>query len=72
MPSSSPHDPTVATSGGAMTVTEFCKWASVGRTTLYAQIKLGHIKPRKVGGKTLILRCDAENWLGSLPTADAV
>jgi excisionase family DNA binding protein len=71
-PSSPPIDPPVATSGGAMTVSEFCKWASVGRTTLYAQIKLGRIRPRKIGGKTLILRGDAENWLGSLPTADAI
>jgi hypothetical protein len=70
--SSTPIDQPVATSGGAMTVAQFCNWASIGRTTLYAEIKLGRIRPRKVRGRTLILRCDAEKWLGSLPTADAV
>jgi hypothetical protein len=61
--------PSVATIGGAMTVSEFCRWASIGRTKMYAEINAGRITPRKIGAKTVILRSDAEAWLCSLPTA---
>jgi hypothetical protein len=68
-PSSPPIDPPVATSGGAMTVSEFCKWASVGRTKLYAEVKAGRIKLRKIGSKSVVIRSDGEEWLRSLPIA---
>jgi excisionase family DNA binding protein len=57
------------TGSGAMTVSEFCDWARIGRTKLYAEIKAGRIVPRKIGAKTLILRSDAEAWLQALPPA---
>jgi hypothetical protein len=66
--SSPPTDQPAATIGGAMTVSEFCRWASIGRTKLYAEIKAGRIKPRKIGAKTVILRSEGEAWLSSLPT----
>jgi hypothetical protein len=55
-----------------MTVPEFCSWARVGRTTLYAEVKAGRIKLRKIGAKSVILRSDGDEWLHSLPTATAI
>jgi hypothetical protein len=52
-----------------MTVSDFCRWASIGRTKMYAEVNAGRITPRKIGTKTVILRSDAEAWLRSLPTA---
>jgi hypothetical protein len=69
--SNSPSDRPVATIGGAMTVPEFCRWASIGRTKLYAEVKAGRIKLRKIGAKTVILRADGEAWLNALPIASA-
>jgi hypothetical protein len=57
--------------GGAMTISQFCAWASIGKTKLYAEIKCGRIRPRKLGSKTIILRSDAEAWLQALPPAAA-
>jgi hypothetical protein len=67
--SSRPPADLPATSGGAMTVSEFCKWASVGRTKLYAEVKAGRIKLRKIGSKSVVIRSDGEEWLRSLPVA---
>jgi hypothetical protein len=61
----------VADIGGAMSVSEFCRWACIGRTKAYALFKSRCITPRKIGSKTVILRADAEAWLNSLPTATA-
>lgn len=66
----SADQPTIT--GGAMTVAEFCAWARIGRTKMYAEVKAGRITPRKSGAKTLILCSDAESWLRSLPTATEV
>ncbi len=57
------------TIGGAMTVSEFLRWACVGRTKFYAEVKAGRIALRKIGSKTVILRSDAEAWLRALPAA---
>jgi hypothetical protein len=65
------NSPPVATAGGAMTVSEFCRWACIGRTKFYAEVKAGRLTLRKIGTKTVILRSDAEGWLRSLPTASA-
>jgi hypothetical protein len=67
---STPSDQTTIT-GGAMTVSEFCRWACIGRTKMYAEVKIGRLILRKIGTKTVILRSDAEGWLRSLPTASA-
>jgi hypothetical protein len=71
-PSSPPTDPPVVTSGGAMTVSEFCNWARVGRTKLYDEVKAGRLKLRKIGTKSIVIRSEGEAWLHSLPTADTV
>jgi hypothetical protein len=49
---------------GAMTFVRFLEWASIGRTKAYEEAKAGRLKLTKVGGKTLVLRTDAEAWLG--------
>jgi hypothetical protein len=69
-PTVSPADQTII-AGGAMSVPEFLRWASIGRTKLYSEVKCGRLKLRKAGAKTLILRSDAEAWLRSLPAAAA-
>jgi hypothetical protein len=70
--SSRPPADLPASTGGAMTVAQFCNWASIGRTKLYAEVKAGRIKLRKIGSKSVVLRSEGEAWLHALPTADAV
>jgi hypothetical protein len=53
----------------AMTVPEFCKWARLGKTATYREVRCGRLKLRKVGAKSLILVSDAEAWLRALPAA---
>lgn len=60
-----------AATGGAMSVDQFCEYACVGKTKVYAEAKAGRITLRKIGAKTVILRSDAEAWLRALPTAAA-
>lgn len=67
--SNPPHLQGPSDIGGAMSVSEFCRWARIGRTKAYEIFAAGDIKPRKVGSKTIVLRTDAERWLNSLPTA---
>jgi excisionase family DNA binding protein len=38
-----------------------------GRTTIYAAIKSGALKARKIGRRTIILDEDLRGWLASLP-----
>jgi excisionase family DNA binding protein len=38
-----------------------------GRTTIYAAIKSGALKARKIGRRTIILEEDLRGWLASLP-----
>ena len=42
--------------GGLFTVDEFCKWASIGRTKLYAEMNAGRLMAKKFGSRTLIDR----------------
>jgi hypothetical protein len=60
-----------ATIGGAMTVDQFCRWACIGKTKVYAEAKSGRLILRKIGTKTVILRSDADARLRSLPIASA-
>lgn len=55
----------------ALTVTEACAAARIGRTTLYEAIKSGDLVAAKYGRKTLIRVNDLRRWLASLPTIDA-
>ncbi|WP_375410576.1 helix-turn-helix domain-containing protein [uncultured Methylobacterium sp.] len=41
--------------------------ASVGRSTIFEEIKVGRLKARKAGRRTLILHEDLAAWLASLP-----
>jgi excisionase family DNA binding protein len=55
----------------AYSVAEAGRKASVGRTTIYAEIKAGRLRAVKVGRRTLVLAEDLQNWLSSLPQARA-
>lgn len=50
-----------------MKVAEFCTRYSIGKTSLYREVKAGRIKLRKFGTATRIARADAEAWADSLP-----
>ncbi|MEP3277055.1 MAG: DNA-binding protein [Stappiaceae bacterium] len=54
---------------GALTVDEFCGWASIGRTKFYQEVNEGRIKIRKIGRKSVITMPDALKWVSSLPEA---
>jgi excisionase family DNA binding protein len=56
---------------GAFTIKDFCEWAGVGRTFAYDLLNSGKINGIKAGGRTLILKASAREWLGSLPTIAA-
>jgi excisionase family DNA binding protein len=62
-----PDRPVTPIERGAYSIKEFCEWASVSRTTVYREMVDGRLKSRKVRGRTLILKSDAETWLHSLP-----
>jgi excisionase family DNA binding protein len=51
----------------AYTISDFIETFRLGRTKVYAEIKAGRLKARKVGKRTLVLKTDAEAWLSSLP-----
>lgn len=52
---------------GAMTVDEFCSWASIGRSKFYQEVAEGRIAIRKIGRKSVVTLSDAMTWLDSLP-----
>lgn len=52
---------------GALSVADFCIAYNVGLTFTYQQIKHGRLRAVKAGGRTLILRRDAEAWAQALP-----
>lgn len=41
--------------------------SGLGRTTIYKLIKEGHLKPKKVGRRTLILVEDLQSFIDSCP-----
>jgi excisionase family DNA binding protein len=43
----------------------------VGRTTIYAAIRDGHLKARKIRRRTVILHDDLQAFLNSLPRVPA-
>jgi excisionase family DNA binding protein len=47
---------------------EVCDLCSFGLTTLYAEIKAGRLRARKLGKKTLVLRSDLRAYLEALPS----
>ena len=56
-------------SKAAMTVDEFCGWASIGRSKFYQEVAEGRIRLRKIGRKSVITLTDANKWLDDLPEA---
>jgi excisionase family DNA binding protein len=56
---------------GALSINGFCKLFALGRTFAYEQIKDGKLRAVKCGGRTLILRRDAEAWARLLPELGA-
>ena len=52
---------------GALSIAKLCAYASVGRTTVFAEIKAGRLVARKLGRSTVILIEDVDAWLQSLP-----
>lgn len=52
----------------AMSIDQFRTRYGVGRTTVYEEIKLGRLRARKCGKRTIITEDDAEEWLQHLPS----
>ncbi len=50
---------------GAMSVDSFVRWASIGRSTTWNEIRLGRLQANKVNAGTLITCDDAQAWLSS-------
>jgi excisionase family DNA binding protein len=56
---------------GALTVKEFSKLYSLGRTRIYEEIDAGRLRAVKIGAATRISRAEAERWFASLPALRA-
>jgi len=66
-----PEPQAVSAGRKAFGIDEFCQVFGVGRTTTYSEIKLGRLRARKVGTRTLIASDDADDWLRKLPFMEA-
>lgn len=44
--------------------------SGIGRTLIFRAIQKGHLKARKLGRRTIILRDDLAEWLNSLPVKE--
>lgn len=51
---------------GAMTIDQFCQWASIGRTLAYREINAGRLRSAKIGKRRLVLWSSAVAWLAAL------
>jgi excisionase family DNA binding protein len=51
----------------AFTVREFCQLYGMGRDLFYRTVRDRGLRAVKSGGKTLVLKEDAEKWASSLP-----
>jgi excisionase family DNA binding protein len=54
----------------ALSIDDFCKRYSVGRTAVYDEIKKGRLRALKVRKRTIIAQDDAEAWLQGLPALE--
>jgi excisionase family DNA binding protein len=51
----------------ALSVNEAIKFSGIGRTKFYELLKNNQIPARKCGRRTIILKCELEEFLKSLP-----
>lgn len=51
------------------TIPDLVRDTGAGRSKIYEEIAAGRLKVRKLGKRTLVLHCDAIDWLQSLPGA---
>jgi len=51
----------------AFSIEVFCERFGIGRTSVYQEIKLGRLRARKIGRRTVILEDDAKDWSRRLP-----
>jgi hypothetical protein len=53
----------------AYSIASVCAATSFGRTLIFAAIRNGDLKAKKVGRRTIILEADLSAWLNSRPDA---
>jgi hypothetical protein len=51
----------------AYTIDDFVKAVGVGRSKVYEEIRLGRLRARHIGRRTVIIDSDARAYLASLP-----
>lgn len=52
---------------GLMSVRAFLRWAGIGKSKFYKEVRNERLFPQKVGTRTLIAREEAERWKSNLP-----
>lgn len=57
----------VAMKKSALRISDVVEESCVCKTLVYAAIKRGELRARKLGRATIILRSDFEEWLRNLP-----
>jgi excisionase family DNA binding protein len=55
----------------AVSINDACKWAGIGRSSIYQAIRRGELPIRKSGRRSLVLMTDLQHWLSELPTGEA-
>lgn len=63
------HHALPATPIRALSVKEFCRITSIGRTRFYVELREGRLHPIKVGRRTLIPMNEVDRWLQALTCA---
>lgn len=61
-----PYHPSVSTASQAKiaySIVELTQAVPVCRTQIYAEIRAGHLRPLKIGRRTMILATEVERWL---------
>lgn len=56
----------------AYPVNDFARAIGVGRSKIYEEIRLGRLRAKKLGSRTVITGSDARAYLDSLPFVPAV